>query len=91
LNTCGHILHETSSLTRRWHGPHRKHRFYYCVFSRWQGKTCPKSCSLSTAVILSLVYTAVTWQWVYMSQHAVMNDVNFIVKVARKVIKSGKV
>jgi hypothetical protein len=29
--------------------------------------TCPQSCSLATAVLLSPVYTAVTWQWVYMS------------------------
>jgi hypothetical protein len=29
--------------------------------------TCPQSCSLATAVILSSIYTAVTWQWVYMS------------------------
>jgi hypothetical protein len=30
--------------------------------------TCPQSCSLATAVVLSLVYTAVSWQWIYMSQ-----------------------
>jgi hypothetical protein len=30
-------------------------------------ETCPESCSLATAVVLSPVYTAVTWQWVYMS------------------------
>jgi hypothetical protein len=29
-------------------------------------ETCPQSCSLATAVLLSPVYTAVTWQWVYM-------------------------
>jgi hypothetical protein len=29
--------------------------------------TCPQICSLATAVVFSLVYTAVTWQWVYMS------------------------
>jgi hypothetical protein len=34
------------------------------------GKTvCPQRCFLTTAVVLSLVYTAVTWQWVYMSQY----------------------
>jgi hypothetical protein len=31
--------------------------------------TCPQNCSLSTAVVLPPVYTAVTWQWVYMSQY----------------------
>jgi hypothetical protein len=30
--------------------------------------TCPQSCSLATAVVLSPVYTAVTCQWVYTSQ-----------------------
>jgi hypothetical protein len=30
----------------------------------------PHSCSLATAAVLSPVYTAVTWQWVYMSQYA---------------------
>jgi hypothetical protein len=29
--------------------------------------TCPQSCSLATAVVLLLVYTAVTRQFVYMS------------------------
>jgi hypothetical protein len=29
----------------------------------------PQSCSLATAVVLSPVYTAGTWQWVYMSQY----------------------
>jgi hypothetical protein len=33
------------------------------------GETSPQSCSLATAIVLSTVYTAVTWQWVYMSQH----------------------
>jgi hypothetical protein len=32
-------------------------------------ETCPQSCSLATAVVLSPVYIAVTWQWVYMSQY----------------------
>jgi hypothetical protein len=31
--------------------------------------TYPQNCSLSTAVVLSPIYTAVTWQWVYMSQY----------------------
>jgi hypothetical protein len=35
---------------------------------------------------MTLVYAAVTWQWVYMLQYAVMNGVNFIVKVAREMI-----
>jgi hypothetical protein len=30
---------------------------------------CPQSCSLATALVLSTVYTAVTWQWVNMSQY----------------------
>jgi hypothetical protein len=30
---------------------------------------CPQSCSLATAAVLSPVYTAVTWQCVYMSQY----------------------
>jgi hypothetical protein len=30
--------------------------------------TCPQSCSLATAVVLSPIYTAVTWQWVFMSE-----------------------
>jgi hypothetical protein len=29
--------------------------------------TSPQSCSLATAVVLSLIYTAVTWQWVYVT------------------------
>jgi hypothetical protein len=33
------------------------------------GETCPRSCFPATAVILSPVYTAVTWQCVYMSHH----------------------
>jgi hypothetical protein len=31
------------------------------------GETCPQSCSLAMAVVLSLIYAAVTWQWVYVS------------------------
>jgi hypothetical protein len=34
------------------------------------GEMWPRSCSLATAVILSPVYTAVAWQWVYMSQYS---------------------
>jgi hypothetical protein len=33
---------------------------------------CPPSCSLATAVVISPVYTAVTWQWVYMSQYIIV-------------------
>jgi hypothetical protein len=33
------------------------------------GKTCPQSYSLTMAVVLLHVYTAVNWQWVYMSQY----------------------
>jgi hypothetical protein len=51
------------------HGPHRKCIFHYCVFSRWRETTCPQRCSLATAGIPSPVYTAVAWQWVYMSQY----------------------
>jgi hypothetical protein len=32
-------------------------------------ETCPQSCSLATAVVLLPVYTAVTGQWIYMSQY----------------------
>jgi hypothetical protein len=32
------------------------------------GETCPQSCSLATALVLSPVYTAVTCQWVYIPQ-----------------------
>jgi hypothetical protein len=33
------------------------------------GEICPQSCSLATAVVLSPVYIADTWHWVYMSQY----------------------
>jgi hypothetical protein len=39
------------------------------LFCALVGETCPQSCSLATAVVLFPVYTAVTWQWVYMSEH----------------------
>jgi hypothetical protein len=32
-------------------------------------ETCPQKCFLATAIVLSPVYTAVTLQWVYMSQY----------------------
>jgi hypothetical protein len=31
--------------------------------------TCPQSCSLTMALVLSPVYVAVTWKWVYMSRY----------------------
>jgi hypothetical protein len=31
--------------------------------------TCPQSCFLAMGVVLLPVYTAVTWQWVYMSHY----------------------
>jgi hypothetical protein len=31
--------------------------------------TCPQSCSVTMAVVLSLIYIVVTWQWVYMSKY----------------------
>jgi hypothetical protein len=47
-------------------------------------KTCPQSCCLATTVVLSPVYTAVTWQWVYISQYILIYtyllDVQYIVK-----------
>jgi hypothetical protein len=48
--------------------------------------TCPKSCSLATAVILSPVYTAVTWQWVYMSQYT--HTVQPSVQLHRSLVES---
>jgi hypothetical protein len=33
--------------------------------------TCPQSCSLAPAVVLSPVYSAVTGPWVYMSQDTI--------------------
>jgi hypothetical protein len=52
------------------HGPHRKRLFHYCVFRRRRGNKRPQSCSLAAAVVLSPVFTAVTSQWVYMSQYS---------------------
>jgi hypothetical protein len=34
-----------------------------------RGTMCPQSCSLATAVVLSPVYTALTWQCIYMPQY----------------------
>jgi hypothetical protein len=39
------------------------------VLSLTEGTLCPQSCSLATALVLSPVYTAVTCQWVCMSQY----------------------
>jgi hypothetical protein len=47
-------------------------------------RTCPQSSSLAAAVLLSPVYMAVTWQWVYMSQY-----VN-VVLVFKKVGECGR-
>jgi hypothetical protein len=41
---------------------------FVCLLVAGETK-CPQSCSFATAVILSPVYIAVTWQWVYVSQH----------------------
>jgi hypothetical protein len=35
--------------------------------------TCPQSCSIAMAIVLSPVYTAVTWQRVFMSQYVASN------------------
>jgi hypothetical protein len=51
------------------HGSHRKRLFHYCVFSVARETMCRQSSSLATPVLLSPVYTTVTWQWVYMSQY----------------------
>jgi hypothetical protein len=34
--------------------------------------TCPQSCSLAMDIVLSPVYTAVTWQWVFMSKYDIV-------------------
>jgi hypothetical protein len=39
------------------------------VCSLVAGETCPQIWSQATAAVLSFVYTAVTWQWVYVPQH----------------------
>jgi hypothetical protein len=60
----------SSSLYKPRHVPHRKHRYYYCVFSPCRrNNVSTQSCSLATAVVLSPVYTAVTWQCVYVPQY----------------------
>jgi hypothetical protein len=40
-----------------------------CSLIAWE-LTCPQSCSLAKAILLSPVYTAVGWQWVCMSQYS---------------------
>jgi hypothetical protein len=37
--------------------------FHYCLLSSCRGTKCPQICSLATAVVLSYIYTVVTWQW----------------------------
>jgi hypothetical protein len=61
LNVSGHGSYVTSSLTRG------ENVSSIIACSLVDGETCPQSCSLATAVVLSPVYTAVTWQWVFMS------------------------
>jgi hypothetical protein len=39
--------------------------------------TCPQNCTLAMTVLLSPVYTAVTWQWIYMLRYVECN-VSFI-------------
>jgi hypothetical protein len=38
-------------------------------------ETYLQNCSLATAVVLSPVYTAVTWQWVYMIHYESIRDI----------------
>jgi hypothetical protein len=50
------------------HGSHGKRFFFIIACSLVYGETtCAQSCSLATAVVVSPVYRAVAWQWVYMS------------------------
>jgi hypothetical protein len=62
----------TSSLTRRWGSSlmnmlgRTENVSSFIACSLISGETtCPQSCSLATAIVLSSVYTAVIWQWVY--------------------------
>jgi hypothetical protein len=50
------------------------------------GETCPQSCSLPMAVVLSPVYTAVTWQWVYISQYCANALVQFRIDPRRSTV-----
>jgi hypothetical protein len=52
------------------HGSHRK-LLPCCLFFSCRGTVCPQSCSLATTVVLSPVYTAVTWRWFYVSRYFV--------------------
>jgi hypothetical protein len=52
-------------------GPH-KNVFSIITCFLVVGETCPQSCFLARAAMLSPVYTVVTWQWVYMSQYVNM-------------------
>jgi hypothetical protein len=38
-----------------WHGPHRKYRFHYCVFSRCREITCPHSCYLTMGLHVTIL------------------------------------
>jgi hypothetical protein len=51
------------------YGSHRKHLFNYCVFSRCRGSNVSSELFPSNGFALLPVYTAVTWQWVSMSQY----------------------
>jgi hypothetical protein len=51
--------------------------------------TCLQSCSLATAVILSPVYTAVTWQWVYMPQYTETLSSEWLSTVCTYAIRNG--
>jgi hypothetical protein len=43
--------------------------FWVLELSSLTRKEYPQSCYLTTAVVLSPVYTAVAWQWIYKSQY----------------------
>jgi hypothetical protein len=51
--------------------------------------TCLQSCSLATAVILSPVYTAVTWQWIYMPQYTKTLNSEWVSTVCTDAIRNG--
>jgi hypothetical protein len=53
---------------------HETHVSFIIACSHVSGeRTCPHNCSLATALVLLPVYTAFTWQWVYMSQYKVVD------------------
>jgi hypothetical protein len=57
------------------HGPHRKRLFHYCVFFRCRGNNVSTELFPSNGCLLSSVYAAVTWQWVYTSQYSLQQNV----------------